>query len=83
MTDNDEREPSQVNQDSVSASDAASESAVTVIDMHGRRHEFRADDFEEDVNGAYLHLVKDGKRVGRFTPGYIGVFKTEVFKGTS
>lgn len=72
-----------MNQVSVSASESTGDSSVTVIDMHGHRHSFHADDFEEGADDAHLHLIKDGKRVGRFTPGYIGVFKTEVFKGTS
>lgn len=52
---------------------------IVVIDQVGREYEFDADDFRE-VEGGYLHVMSDGKRVGRFTPGYTAVYRREYLR---
>lgn len=58
---------------------SAAAAAVAVIDQHGRHHAFDADDFGPD--GPYLFLYKDGKKVARFEPGFIGVYLAHSYKG--
>jgi hypothetical protein len=53
---------------------------VVVIDQVGREYEFDADDFNDEPSG-YLHVMKDGKRVARFTPAYTAVYRREHLRG--
>jgi hypothetical protein len=57
----------------------AGTTVIVVVDQVGRQYEFDADDFRE-VEGGYLHVMSDGKRVGRFTPAYTAVYRREYLR---
>lgn len=57
----------------------AGTAVIVVVDQVGREYEFDADDFRE-VEGGYLHVMSDGKRVGRFTPAYTAVYRREYLR---
>jgi hypothetical protein len=59
----------------------AGTTVIVVVDQVGRQYEFDADDFRE-VEGGYLHVMSDGKRVGRFTPGYTAVYRREYLRNS-
>lgn len=49
---------------------------VAVIGQDGTTYNLAADSFTEDEHG-YLNVTADGKRVARFTPGHVGVYRHE------
>lgn len=54
----------------------AGTTVIVVVDQAGRQYEFDADDFEDAADG-YLHVMRDGRRVARFTPGFTAAYKRE------
>lgn len=54
-------------------------STVIVIDQTGDRHGFDADDWVSAETGR-LDVIKDGKRVAAFPPGYVGVYQAKSHK---